>query len=468
MKKLYTILGLAFLAGSVNAQIYFGKDFEDNDVTTGGCTNQVVVGSNDWYASSFNGNYFAKVSNGGTNDAEVWYITPGLDLTSATSPIFSFASASSSHTGPDIEVYTSIDYDGTSDPTAQGNWTQLSPALSTSAGNYDWVNSGEIAVPATSTTTYFAFKYTGTTTSGKVWEVDSVFVAEAGTAFGLTVIPPPASYVSVYDIQNATENSSYDGQTVETSGIVTYVRGDNRFYIQNGNGAFSGIYVYDANQTVSVGDSVSFTAIVDEYQPTGAIESLTELKNVSDLTVHKQNQFFLSTPITTGDIDLEEYESVLVKLCGVCVDEEGTYQDWTFNDGTGLGMVDNYLSGFHPSGTNIVAPVTGNSFQVTGIAEFSFDEYKVLPLDGTSVVQTSQCVASIDENKVNYVVYPNPAEDVINIEIDGIHTLSITDISGKVISTQVLNGYTSISTDELNAGIYLINVEGNISKVIVK
>ncbi len=462
MKKLYTLIGAALIAGSASAQVYFGKDFEDQDVESGGCTNNIVIGTNDWFASTFSGNSFAKVSNGGNTDSEVWYITPAIDLTGATSPIFSFASAAN-FSGPDIEVYTSIDYDGTSDPNTQGTWVAMSPALSTGS-NYDWVYSGELAVPSTSATTYFAFKYTGTTSSGMVWEVDSVFVAETGEPFDITVIPPPPSTVSIYDIQNSSGASTFDGQNVATGGVVTYIRDDGNYYIQDpAGGAFSGIYVYDATNTPTIGDSVTMNAQVDEYY------DLTELKNVTNFTVVSSGNFFLSTPISTNEIATEEYESVFVSICGQCVTEEGQYQDWTINDGSGVGNIDNYNADFHPSGTNITEPVMNTYYSVKGIIDYSFSEFKLLPRVNSDVVEsTSMCGLSINEETVNYAVYPNPTQENITLEIEGNHVLNISDISGKVIEVLNVNGTTNISLADYTAGVYFFNIEGNVTKVIVK
>lgn len=460
MKRLYTLMGAALIAGSASAQVYFGKDFEDQDVTTGGCTNNIIVGTNDWYAASYSNNNFAKVSNGGNTDAEVWYITPGIDLTGATSPIFSFAS-SANFTGADIEIYTSINYDGTSDPNSNGTWVAMSPALST-GNNYDWVNSGELAVPSTSTTTYFAFKYTGTSSSGMTWQIDSLFVAEAGEPFDITVIPPPPSSVSVYDIQNSSGDSPYLGQTVFTGGVVSYVRDDGNYYIQSGSGPYSGVYVYDATATVAVGDSLTFNATVDEFY------DLTELKNISNFTNVSSGNFFLSSPITTADIATEAYESVFVDLCGQCVTEEGQYQDWTINDGSGVGAVDNYAADFHPTGTNITEPVMNNNYIVKGIVDYSYSEFKLLPRSSSDVLQTATCVSSVTENTTSYVVYPNPADNNITIDVEGNHFLTISDISGKVAATMNINGLSTISLEDYTAGIYFFNIEGNVTKVIVK
>ena len=72
-------------------------------------------------------------------------------------------------------------------------------------------------------------------------------------------------------------------------------------------------------------------------------------------------------------------------------------------------------------------------------------------------------------------VFPNPANDVINIslskEINA--TITLLDISGKVVKTQALNGIsTSINTASLNSGVYFVTINDGTSvstqKVVIK
>jgi hypothetical protein len=337
----------------------------------------------------------------------------------------------------------------------------MSPALST-GNNYDWVNSGELAVANTSASTYFAFKYTGTTTSGMVWQVDSIFVAEAGEPFVSTIVVGPPSSVSVFDIQNSSGASTYEGVNVSTGGIVTHVRDDGNYYIKSGNGPFSGVYVFDAVNTVAPGDSVTFTATVDEFY------DLTELKNIGNFVNVSSGNFFFSNPITTAQVLTEEYEGVLVSVCGQATSEEGQYQDWTIDDGSGNGNVDNYAADYHPGGTNITPPVIGNSYEVKGIVDYSYSEFKILPRNAADVAQTAQCVVSVNENEVAFTVYPNPTEGIINLEVEGNHNASIVDLNGRILNTIVVNGFTTVDVSNLSNGVYLINIDGNMTKFIKK
>ncbi|MEA2105836.1 MAG: lamin tail domain-containing protein [Bacteroidota bacterium] len=157
-------------------EVPYLRDFETGDINTDGWSTQLVIGTLDWYIDDDSGNHFAKMSNysGGNQPSETWLITPGIDLSTAVSPVFSFMNACD-YSGADIEVKISTDYDGFSDPSI-ATWTNLSPTLST--GGYDNVSSGELDLSAyTGGTAYIAFKYTGTDLDGKIWQIDDVSIA---------------------------------------------------------------------------------------------------------------------------------------------------------------------------------------------------------------------------------------------------------------------------------------------------
>ncbi|MFT5601439.1 MAG: hypothetical protein ACI9N1_001683 [Flavobacteriales bacterium] len=467
MKKLYTFLGAALIAGSVSAQTYLGKDFEDQSITSGGFSNTIVTGTSDWFIGTYSSNNFAKMSNysGGSNAAsEAWLITPVVDLTAAITPIFSFSS-SSEFIGADLEIFSSTDYDGTSNPSSQGTWAALTAPLST--GNYDWINSGEIAVTGASATTYFAFKYTGSASDGKTWQIDSIFVAETGTAYNTTVGGGgggATTAASIYEIQYSTAtpaDSPFTGQIVETGGIVTYVRGDGNYYIQSGNGPFSGVYVFDASQSVAIGDSVTFEAEVDEFY------DLTELKNISSFVNVSSGNFFMSNAVSTGDMGTEPYEGVLISTCGT-VTSVDQFDNFTFDDGTGGAVGDPYVADFHLSGSNINAPAAGITVVVKGIVDYSFSEFKVLPRSSSDVNATAQCVVSINENVTTFNMYPNPTEGTLNIEVEGNNFISILDVRGAVIRTIQSNDFTTLDVSDLASGMYFLKVNNTTKRFAVK
>ena len=79
------------------------------------------------------------------------------------------------------------------------------------------------------------------------------------------------------------------------------------------------------------------------------------------------------------------------------------------------------------------------------------------------------------ENNLGLTVFPNPANEVINISLNKevLATLTLLDISGKVVRTQTLNGIsTSINTASLNSGVYFVTINDGTSvstqKVVIK
>ena len=135
-----------------------------------------------------------------------------------------------------------------------------------------------VVVPATCTNGQFILSVRNTDAIvGLV--VDSVSIA--------VTEPVVAELVSIYDIQYSTTApyvSDYAGMTVATSGIVTGVfitGGDaDRFFIQDGAGAWNGIYVYENGTPLSIGDSVTVTGNVVEFF------ELTEINAVTSIIVH--------------------------------------------------------------------------------------------------------------------------------------------------------------------------------------
>ena len=79
------------------------------------------------------------------------------------------------------------------------------------------------------------------------------------------------------------------------------------------------------------------------------------------------------------------------------------------------------------------------------------------------------------EDNLGLKVFPNPANEVINISLNKevSATITLLDVSGKVVRTQTLNGIsTSINTASLNSGVYFVTINDGTSvstqKVVVK
>lgn len=88
---------------------------------------------------------------------------------------------------------------------------------------------------------------------------------------------------------------------------------------------------------------------------------------------------------------------------------------------------------------------------------------------GDQVVTTSETymlndLNVADNNLLEMSIYPNPAVDVVNVNIDNYQDaqVQITDLTGKIVLTQVLNS-KEVNISHLNSGLYMLNVlSGNL------
>jgi hypothetical protein len=156
---------------------YLIKNFNDASITSGGWSAFNVNGNINWTIGTFGGKQYANITNyaNATNTAcETWLISPSLNLSSFNNPILSFISACN-YNGPVLEVFISTNY--SSGNPSMATWTPITANLS--AGGFAWTNSGNISLtPYKNSSFKVGFKYTGTASSGKTWELDDISILE--------------------------------------------------------------------------------------------------------------------------------------------------------------------------------------------------------------------------------------------------------------------------------------------------
>lgn len=158
--------------------VAFEDDFLSNNLNK--WTSYSVSGSQQWGTVGFgNPAPSAKMSgfSGGARNNEDWLITKAIDLTgfdASTAAYFTFDSVKR-YDGNDLEVLYATDYDG-GNPTIDGTWTALSPALDNNTSSWDsWTNSGLLSLNNVGgAAVYVAFKYTSDTQSAATFEIDNV------------------------------------------------------------------------------------------------------------------------------------------------------------------------------------------------------------------------------------------------------------------------------------------------------
>ena len=173
--------------GGGSGNYILNKDFSDGSITSGGWLNfwsgaSSNIGEWEIYTTFGANAEVAKASNYSNSSnyaCESWLVSPSFDLTGTSSPYLVFDNCTR-YNGPGLELYISSNYDGTSDPSQQGNWLNITsyvPNWDTDDQTWDLVSSGNIDLaPFISNNLSIAFKYIGTNTDGATWEVDNIVV----------------------------------------------------------------------------------------------------------------------------------------------------------------------------------------------------------------------------------------------------------------------------------------------------
>jgi hypothetical protein len=266
----------------------------------------------------------------------------------------------------------------------------------------------------------------------------------------ISICPVTQSFTSVYNIQYTTNpngNSPFANSTVLTGGVVTAIHSTG-FFIQSGTGPWTGVFVFNNTNTPNRGDSVTFSAQVEEYF------GLTQLKNVSNYTTVSTGNTVLPTIVTTAQAGTEAYEGVLVKVeFATCSNANAGFGEWTVWNSPTTINIDDMIFAF--------TPTQGAAYDIIGPVYYSFSTYKILPRDANDIVLVSQ-VGMEELNKKSCFVYPNPASNYINIRLKEFETIEVTliDAKGKTISNirEHQANFIGIETSNLSAGVYFLKI----------
>ena len=309
----------------------------------------------------------------------------------------------------------------------------------------------------------------------------NAFAGVASGAFSFSTLDPD-KVVAIYEIQGKSHTSAFDGDKVQTTGVVTAID-SNGFYMQDptgdGDAATSdGIFVFTGSApAVSVGQLLKVTGTVEEYLPGGDTASLTVTEIVSSGiqvlgtgTVHAtvigehgvlppthiiEDDHFTSFDPTTDGLDFyESLEGMLVTIeAPKVVDNTNDFgETWVVASGghgaTGLSdrgamtisdgdynperiQIDDdsaIYAGYHPAHTQ------GDTLgDVTGIVNYSFNAYEVLVTGPVTVQQD----VTVQKEVTNLTA----AADKLTIATYNVENLDPTDPAAK---------FASIASDIVN------------------
>lgn len=250
----------------------------------------------------------------------------------------------------------------------------------------------------------------------------------------------------IVDIQTpddigVSDASPWVEMVVTTTGIVTYVELDDNegtfenraFYLQDGTGAWNGIYVFENDPSVEEGQELMITGTVKEFFGSTQIADVTSMEVLSS-----DNELPEVVEITTNEIASEMYEGVLVSIMDAeALSDEG-FGVFSVNDGSGAGNIHRPL--------DVVYDITiGDSYNVAGPVSYSFNlfrvemmeycnntmptadfEYTVELVDGGAEVSFTSTITGADEIEWDYETGTEDDEENIQVTYTENGTYSVT------------------------------------------
>ncbi|MBK7128924.1 MAG: T9SS type A sorting domain-containing protein [Crocinitomicaceae bacterium] len=258
-----------------------------------------------------------------------------------------------------------------------------------------------------------------------------------------------AQTASIYDIQFShlsSGDSHLTGNIVTTRGIVTGVftsGAEGTFFIQDGTGPWRGIYILDNTFDVTVGDSVEVTGKLKEYYSNTSIDSLTTMNIISS-----GNPLPSPVVVSTDSASMECYESVLVRVDhATCTNPDQGFGQFLVNDGSGNCVIDDGIYLYTPSANYI--------YTITGVRYFLFGESKICPRSSFDFI--TEGALEIDEEEVTIEIFPNPASEMLNVQIAEDASFKLINLAGEVILNG--KGNTQLNVADYAPGIYFITIQ---------
>ena len=442
MKKIYNLfIGLLITGSIANAQVVFQSNLSSWSASLptdwmGSSTSLLAANITEVPAVMY-GTSAAKLKNTGTTHKRFSTQTVNVDA-SGTYEIKFWVKAFAG------QIRTNYFNTTTS---AYGTYNPYIDLATTSAGNLVMI-SQSVTVSATTDSAQFILSLHSTDGVTDV-VVDSVYISSS--------TPPVATPATIYQIQYTTTppyDSPYNTQFVQTTGVVTAVK-FNGYYLQDGVGAYNGIFVLDYINFPAVGDNITISGNVTEYF------NLTEIANPSVYVVNSSgNTLPAAINLTAATFNVEDNEGVLVKVvneqCSMDT-TSNTVQEWRLLNGSDTVIVKGSIYKFNPT--------VGLYYDVTGVVDYNFGNFKLLPRDAADI-QLATSIKEINNYKVS--VYPNPVQNQLNFELNTSNfSVRIIDVTGKTISyTSTLSNKLKVNTTSLNNGIYFYSVLNNNGEMI--
>ena len=260
MKRIFTTFTffVAFFFSSNAQTVIHSENFNTN--TSGDWTAVDVLGPTDVWTFSTG---YAGINGFGDENDEDWLVSPEIDMDNSTAETFVFK-YKNRYNGPMMELYYTTNYTGNP---ATTTWTAISlsalVANNTSTLPSTFTTIPSINISAITGTVRFAFKYYGTSTLTKEWQIDDIEIS--GT---LPCTTP------------TTQASNFSAAPSNTSGTISWTKGDgsNTLVFLNTTNSFTPPVdgtTYTAVTTYGSGQQTVYNGISSSVTVTGLVANTT-------------------------------------------------------------------------------------------------------------------------------------------------------------------------------------------------
>lgn len=255
------------------------------------------------------------------------------------------------------------------------------------------------------------------------------------------LVVTPIADIQTPDDLGVSDASPWEGMVVTTTGIVTYIELDDNdgtlehraFYLQNGSGAWNGVYVFENDPSVEVGQELMITGTVEEFFGGTQISDLSSMEVLSS-----DNSLPDAVEISTNEIASEMYEGVLVSISDAEALSNDGFGVFSVDDGSGSGNIHRPI--------DIVYDITvGDLYNVAGPVSYSFNlfrvemmeycnntaptadfEYTVELVDGGAQVNFTSTITGADDIEWDYETGTEDDEESIEVLYTENGTYSVT------------------------------------------
>ncbi len=344
------------------------------------------------------------------------------------------------------------------------------------------------------------------------------YTVRANAANGLTIMD--IQYVPYPDQSDA---SSFLGEEVTVTGVVTSSMKDydlGYVHIQDPNATENaGIMLVGALGLADLQRHQIVTV-------TGQVAETRELTQINVASIDNINNTMLDTitPVVldpgntaaSADGGWEKYEGMLIEFrhpsngrVHVTVPQDDPFGAWAVSSDasataansslvmTGIQAAQNFSSVYvsvvnedpisnsdEPLQVPAVVTSAGQDMEaMIGIMTARYEDLKLTPRNNDDIIDFSETLepAQLEDTdlpggtgigelaNVKTSVFPNPASDQVNIKIEGegsSYVVEIYDLSGRMIQSNILNnGVNTVSTADLQAGVYITVIKSDNLKV---